>query len=292
MSSILGDKLQEALSQKETQMKNDINSFIWKGPRKYVNNKRVQEEFKLIDCDLETLKKCYAHCESMLYSKDKDDPGRYELINIIRDQQLRCFTELYTRHLRKNGSVMLEFRKSFIDYLTSDEVKDVIPRSAYGTTPISSVLEVPEEYRSVTIELLLASCLQALGMFRRKHITNNFLTKMGLWFTKEEIKEYLSQKDEDGNPKDRLEQVIENLNLRPGTRLHTDYEKGLSYLEFRAVYMLKNERYETIGDLALRTLAKKVLPFLEDEARKQAELWEQKMTEIEMVCEHKGWTLD
>ena len=43
--SDLGDKLAAALEQR----KNDINSFIWKGPKRYVNGKRVQEEFKLID---------------------------------------------------------------------------------------------------------------------------------------------------------------------------------------------------------------------------------------------------
>jgi hypothetical protein len=165
MNTVLGDKLSAALESK----KNDINNFMWKGPRKFVNGKRVQEEFKLMDATEEQLKKCYAHCKSMLYSKDKEDPGRYELINILRDQQLRCTAELYIRYLRKNG-----------------------------TTP----------------------------------------------------------------------------------------------LEFRAVHMLKNDRYENLSEMALITLSNKVLFRLEDEARNQAQLWEQKMEEIEKVAEKKGYKLD
>jgi hypothetical protein len=278
---ILGDKLTEAFENK----KNDVNSFIWKGPKKFVNGKRVQEELKLMDAPEEQLKKYYAHCKSMLYSKDKDDPGRKELVKIIRDQQLRCEAELYMRYLRKKGTIPLEFRKALSDYLNTDDVKKQAPRSTYRSVPVSSIIEVPDEYKEVTIELTLNACLSALGIFHRKHITNNFLTKLGLWFTKEEIKEYLSQKDENGQLIDRLEQVKSNLNLRPDVKLHTDYNGGLSYLEFRAIHNLKNERYEKISELALNTLNNKVLPRLEDVVRKQAEFWEEKMKEIEKVCE-------
>jgi hypothetical protein len=288
MNTVLGDKLSAALESK----KNDINNFMWKGPRKFVNGKRVQEEFKLMDATEEQLKKCYAHCKSMLYSKDKEDPGRYELINILRDQQLRCTAELYIRYLRKNGTTPLEFRKTLVDYLNSDQVKDIVPRSMYRDVPLSKIIEMPEEFSAISIELVLNACLSALGVFQRKHITNNFLTKLGLWFTKDEIKEYLSQKDADGNPIDRLEQVKSNLNLRPDVKLHTDYNGGLSYLEFRAVHMLKNDRYENLSEMALRTLSNKVLFRLEDEARNQAQLWEQKMEEIEKVAEKKGYKLD
>lgn len=280
-NSILGDKLAAALENK----KNDVNSFIWKGPKKYINGERVQEEFKLMDATEEQLKKCYAHCKSMLYSKDRNDPGRYELIKIIREQQFCCAAELYMRYLKKKGTVILEFRKALTDYLDTAEVKEKIPRSAYRITPISTVIEIPDEFKAIPIQLILNACLGALGEFKRKHITNNFLVKLGLWFTKEEIKDYLSQKDSDGNIIDKLEQVKSNLNLRPNIILHTDYNGGLSYLEFRSIYMLHQERYEYIGDLALNTLKNKVLPRLEDEARKQAELWEQKISEIKKVCE-------
>ena len=284
---ILGDKLKEAIELN----KNDVNSYVWKGPKQYVNGKRTQVEYKLMDASAEQLQSWYDHCKSMLYSKDKEDPGRYELMNIIRDQQLRCAAELYMRYLRKNGMMPLEFRKDFVDYLDQDAVKAVVPRSAYRTTSVGTVIQVPDEYSHVSVDMVLSACLSALGVFQRKHITNNFLTKLGLWFTKDEIKEYLSHVDKNGEPIDRLEQVKQNLGLRPDTRLHTDYNGGLSYLEFRSVHNLKNDRYENMSEIALRTLNNKVLPRLEDEARNQAELWKGKMEEIEKVCELREITL-
>lgn len=287
MSSDFADKLNEALENK----KNDVNSFVWKGPKHYLNGKRVQDEFRLMDATEEQLRQCLAHCNSMLYSKSKEDPGRYELINIIRDQQNRCTAELYMRYLRKNGIMPIEFRKTLVDYLNREDVKEQIPRSAYKTTPINLIIDLPDEFRMLSIDIILDACLTSLGVFQRKHITNNFLIKLGLWFTKEEIKEYLSKKDANGQPMDRLEQVKYNLNLRSDVKLHTDYNGGLSYLEFRAMHNLKNDRYENISETALNTLKNKVLPRLEDEARNQATLWEQKIKEIKQVCELKGITL-
>lgn len=228
----------------------------------------------------------------MLYSKDKEDPGRYVLIDIIRDQQMRCTAELYMRHLRKNGTIPIEFRKALIDYLNQEDVKTKIPRSLYKTVPVCTLVELPDEFKAISIDMVLDACLSSLGVLQRKHITNNFLTKLGLWFTKDEIKEYLSKKDENGQPLDRLEQVKSNLNLRPDVKLHTDYNGGLSYLEFRAMHNLKNDRYENLNEISLLTLKNKVLPRLEDEARNQAALWEQKIQEIEKVCAVKGYTLE
>ena len=155
--SDLGDKLAAALEQR----KNDINSFIWKGPKRYVNGKRVQEEFKLIDATEEQLRHCYKHCKSMLYSKDKEDPGRYVLIDIIRDQQMRCTAELYMRHLRKNGTIPIEFRKALIDYLNQEDVKTKIPRSLYKSVPVCTLVELPDEFKAISIDMVLDACLSS-----------------------------------------------------------------------------------------------------------------------------------
>ena len=45
--TVLGDKLKEALSDKA----NDVNSYVWKGPK--VNG--VQEEIKLVDAGYDQL---------------------------------------------------------------------------------------------------------------------------------------------------------------------------------------------------------------------------------------------
>ena len=41
---VLADKLSKALDEK-----NNVNSYIWKGPKKNVNGQTVQEEVKLVD---------------------------------------------------------------------------------------------------------------------------------------------------------------------------------------------------------------------------------------------------
>ena len=66
--TVLGDKLGEALIAKA----NDINNFVWKGPK--VNG--VQEEIRLVDADFYQLQKFYNHCNEMLYNKDSKYPGR------------------------------------------------------------------------------------------------------------------------------------------------------------------------------------------------------------------------
>jgi hypothetical protein len=58
------------------------------------------------------------------------------------------------------------------------------------------------------------------------------------------------------------------------------------------MHNLKNDRYENLSDIALSTLKNKVLPRLEDEARNQALLWEQKMEEIQKVCLAKGYSVE
>ena len=83
---VLGDKLASALEAKT----NDINSFIWKGPKK---ENRTQDEIKLVDATPDQLKEFYEHCKSMLYSTDKVNPGRYTLKDIVRDQINKCNTE-------------------------------------------------------------------------------------------------------------------------------------------------------------------------------------------------------
>lgn len=287
MASDFADTLAKAIEDK----KNDVTSFTWKGPKQWINGKRTQIEKRLVDATEDELKQYLEHCESMLHSTDKEDPGRVELIKIIRDQQDRCTAELYMRHIRKNGVMPIEFRKILVDYLNDPEIIEKIPRSAYSTTAISAIVKTPDEFKHVSISLVLDACLCALGVFQRKHITNNFLTKLGLWFTKSEIKEYLSKKNDKGELIDRLTQVRENLNLRPETKLHTDYNGGLSYLEFRAMHNLKTDRYENMNEIALNTLKNKVLPRLEDEARNQAHFWEQKIKEIKKVAELKGFNL-
>ena len=66
--TVLGDKLQAALSEKT----NDINSYVWKGPKVHGE----QQEIRLVDATYDELRKWYNHCQQMLYNDDTKNPGR------------------------------------------------------------------------------------------------------------------------------------------------------------------------------------------------------------------------
>ena len=71
--TVLADKLIEAFNVKN----NSIESFVWKGEKKHVNKKIIQDEIKLVDASPEQLQSFYNHCKTMLYNKDRKNPGRY-----------------------------------------------------------------------------------------------------------------------------------------------------------------------------------------------------------------------
>lgn len=296
-NTVMADAMDKAQARKraeEERKRNDVNTWVWKGPKEYKNGKSIQEEFNMMTATPEQLQRAYAHCNDMLYNeKDKRNPGRYPLLKIIEDQRNRCNAELFIRYLQNpddgvQSYPIHSFLQDLRTLLNKPENLAILPRSAWATTSISVVMKVPDDFRKLSIDIVMDACLQNLGMFRKKHITLNFLTKMGLWFTKDEIKEYLTQVDEEtGEPKDRLQCVIDNLSLRPDVKLYTNYS-GLSYLEFRAMYQLHDMRYCEMSLIQLKTLRNKVLFKLEDDVRFHIATWEEKKAQIEKVCEIRG----
>ena len=85
------EKLTEAINARN----NDIKSFVWKLARDKQTGE--QEEIRLVDATAEQLNRFYAHCMSMLYSEDKLNPGRYVLLDIIKEQREKCNVELFLR---------------------------------------------------------------------------------------------------------------------------------------------------------------------------------------------------
>lgn len=288
-NTVMADTLTAAFESK----KNNVNNWVWKGSKERKDGKIVQEEFSMMKAPVEVLQRAYAHCNDMLYNeKDRDNPGRYPLLKIIEDRRNRCNAELFMRYLQSpdDGGQPYPihlFLQDLKTALNKPENLAVLPRSAWATTPISAISQVPSDFRKLSIELVMDACLDNLGVFRKKPITLNFLTKMGLWFTKDEIKDYLTQVDEEGNPKDRLQCVKDNLDLKPDVKLYTN-NNGLSYLEFRAMYQLHNMKYSEMTIMQLKTLRNKVLFKLEDDVRYHASMWEEKKQQIEKVCELRG----
>lgn len=279
--TVLGDKLQEALNVK----KEDVNSYVWKGPR--VNG--VQEEFKLIDADYDTLKKWYNRCITMLNNTDVHTPGRLVLVNIIDDQIARCRAELLMRWLRKekqytNIKCLQDLRQIIANN------KEVLTPETIKTYPICEVMSgLPIEFQTVSVGNVLDACMDLLGVFDCSHVTRNFIVKMGLWFTPQELQNELCQRDPNtSKPRNRLEVVREILKVDPAIRLRIS-ETGLTFNEFKAIFNIQKDKYSSYSSEQLNVLANKILYRLQNQCEEQAKQWQDKANEIAKVANIKGW---
>ena len=284
--TVLGDKLAEKLAEKA----NDINNFVWKGPK--VNG--VQEEIRLVDADFYQLQKFYNHCNEMLYNKDSKYPGRVVLKDIVQDQIQRCRAELLIRWLRSEKQYTttncLEDLRAIISNNKEELTQDVIKTYAIGNI----MNGLPIEFERVPISLVMDACLDSLGVLDNSHLTLNFIVKMGLWFTPQEMQKPVAEgglykKDpETGKAVNRLEVVTKELRLNPSISLRID-NTGLSYAEFRSMCRLKRDKYANLTSDQLRLLSNKVLYRFQDQCEMQAKQWQDKIAEILKVAESKGW---
>lgn len=281
--TVLGDKLREALNDKA----NDVNSYVWKGPK--VNG--VQEEIKLVDADYDQLKRFYNHCEQMLYNSDTKNPGRLTLLDIVSDQIQRCRAELLIRWLRAekqytNTRCLEDLR------ITIKNNKEILTNETIKVYPIGNILNgIPVEFREVPVSLVMDACLDSLGLFDNSHLTLNFIVKMGLWFTQQEMQKDLYHKDPvTGKAVNRLLVVSKELRLNPSISLKI-CDTGLSYAEFRSMCRLKRDKYANLTSDQLRLLSSKVLYRFQNQCESQAKQWKDKMEEIKKVAELKGWDI-
>lgn len=281
--TVLGDKLREALNDKA----NDVNSYVWKGPK--VNG--VQEEIKLVDADYDQLKRFYNHCEQMLYNSDTKNPGRLTLLDIVSDQIQRCRAELLIRWLRAekqytNTRCLEDLR------ITIKNNKEILTNETIKVYPIGNILNgIPVEFREVPVSLVMDACLDSLGLFDNSHLTLNFIVKMGLWFTQQEMQKDLYRKDPvTGKAVNRLLVVSKELRLDPSISLKI-CDTGLSYAEFRSMCRLKRDKYANLTSDQLRLLSSKVLYRFQNQCESQAKQWKDKMEEIKKVAELKGWDI-
>ena len=278
--TIIRERLEEAIASKKT----DIKSFIWKGEKKEVNGVLTQDEVRLVDASEEQLKKFYNHCVSMLYNEDKQNPGRYLLLNIIKDQIERCNCELFLRWLEQEK---WKPRFTFLSDIRTilDNNKDSIPDTK--SVPISAIVGgCPDEFKDIPISLVIEGCIDRLGYFNKQHITLSFIIKQGLWFTQQELKD-LTERNEDGTVKDRVEVVKEKLGLKPNINVYIT-PKGLSFAQLKAMLLLRSKKYSELTTDQLKTLRNVILFALSDEVRFHINQWESRITQLNEVAEYKG----
>lgn len=285
MATVLGEELQRALKEA-----NNVNTYVWKGPK--ING--TQKEYKLIDCDEETLRHNLEHCNQMLYNTNEKNPGRLTLLGIVNDQIQHCRAELLVRWLRveKNFTPIQCFEaiRNFVDQ-NKEEYPDI---EKYAVKNIMNGL--PNEFEEVPIRLVQAACLDALGTFNNSHLTLNFIIRMGLWFSQKEMQtpypDGLYLKDPNtGKASNRLELVKKELNLNPSINLKI-MDTGLSYSEFRSMCRLRRAKYSELTTDQLKLLSTKVLYRFQNQCEEQAKQWQEKIREIREVAAHKGYNLD
>lgn len=269
---------------------NDITTFVWKGPK--VDG--VQEEVKLIDATYEQLQSYYKHCKEMLYNTDSKNPGRITLTGIVADQIQRCRAELLIRWLRSEKQYTTTNCLEDLRNVISNN-KETLTQESIKKVPISEIMSgLPIEFERVPISLVMDACLDSLGQFDNSHLTLNFIVKMGLWFTQQEMqnpieKGGLYKKDPvTGKAVNRLEVVTKELRLNPSIVLRIK-DTGLTYSEFRAMCRLKRDKYANLTSDQLRLLSNKVLYRFQDQCEAQAAQWSNKIDEILKVAEYKGW---
>jgi histidyl-tRNA synthetase len=288
MNNVLGTALQKALDSKKM---NDYSSFVWKGEKRKEGTKFVQDPIKMIDMTDDQLKKCYKHCEKMLYNEDPKHLGRYNVLEEITDQSNKCNIELLLRYYEnkylsnenrqeiKRKTLWFSLRQLLAN---NQEIKDW---SQVPVTQISS--DLPSEFIDINISDLMDGCLDYLGAFDKKHLTMTFITKMGLWFSRAEENELKGVSNAD-----RLKQAKEKLHL-PKELVLRFSDKGLSYHEMRAMLILdKKQKYSDMTNEQLVTLRNKVLPRLQRQIDGHIFSWERLQKQISLVAKSKNIDLN
>lgn len=280
---MLREKLTEAINAKN----NDITTYVWKLAK---GSNGVQEEIKLVDATPEQLQQFYDHCNSMLNSTDKINPGRKVLLNIIKEQREKCNVELFLRKL-ETGAICAD-GKGYPRYLYMQDIrtfmdahKDQFPANELKDISISACTNgLPREFERISIEEVLNGCLDGLGYMDAKHITRSFILNMGVYLTPEERKEF-------NEPNKKIPEIIkERLNMLPSVRLVIK-PTGLSFSELRAMINLKSKKYSELTTDQLLALRNKVLFKLENEVKFHINQWEERINKIKQVAEERNINL-
>ena len=285
--TIIKEKLTEAIENKS----NDIKSYIWKFPKK---SDGTQDEIALVDASPEQLQQFYNHCMAMLHNTDKNNPGRYVLLDMIKEQREKCNIEIYLRKL-KDGS--LTHGESYPRHLYCQDIlscinqnKSMFPQKELKNLSIGLITGgLPQEFKRLSIASVIEGCLDQLGVLQTKHITFNFILNLGVYLTPDELKEF-SEKDNEGNKRKKPEIIKERLGLKQSTNIRIK-SGGLTFTELRAMLNLRSKKYSELTTDQLTTLRNKVLFHLEQEVNYHIEQWERKIDEIKKVAESRGITL-
>lgn len=268
----------------------DLNSFVWKGEKKRIGTVVEQECVKLVEASKEQLINFKNHCITMLTNVDKKHPGRYVLMEDIKDQMNRCGVELFLRSQEglkvSRYAIINSIKKSKSDNSISDDV--------FEKMSLSNLVQVSSEYYDLPIDLVVDGCLDKLGKFSRDHITLTFLLKQGIWFSKEEgeeIANVMKEQRERGFEPSREEVVREMLKI-PETCKIVFTPSGMTLAAMRAMLTLKSKKYSELTTEQLRILRERILFSHQDDVAFHIKQWETRIEQINKVAELKAIDLN
>lgn len=266
-------------------------NVIWKGEKRKEGDKYVQDSKRIIDMDEAELRKCYKHCDRMLWNEDPKHLGRFNVLDEVSEQIKYCNIELLLRYF-ENAYMQDDTRGDIKRYSLMISLRELMHKNPeiedWNKVPISRITEnLPSEFQDISIADVLKGCTNNLGAFNKEHLTMTFITKMGLWFTKQEESELKAQSNIE-----RLKIAKERLRL-PSKLVLRISEKGLSFKEMRAMLMLpKKQRYSDMTTEQLVTLRNKVLLRYQMEVDNHIWNWQRLQKQIVAIAEEKGITID
>ena len=270
-----GDALKNAMANKI----NDLNQYVWKG--------KDGKEIRLLDMSADELQKVYNHTTDMLYNTNKYTPGKLQVKKNIRTLISHCNAELLKRYIIHECSVdILKSPIEIIQFIRDSKKANNLTDTDSVTTLFN---HLPKEFESITLDLLLSSCLDQLDIINRKMISDNFILSQGIWLTDSE-KFDLTEYDSNGQIRPWMEVIKERLIL-PNIKLRVD-PKGFSYSEFRSlIHLSPLPKISSLPTDTLRLLRDKVFILLDADTDYHIAKWEEIKSNIEKVAEYKKITL-
>lgn len=273
MQTEFGEKLQSAIE--------SIEALTWK-----TKDGQIVKMSKATD---EELNKWYRHCHEMLYNRDLWNPGKYVVRENIAKAWDSCNAELFVRYLLNECDTAIKTKKDILDYINQykegvdhDISNESIGILFDGLDPI---------YEKITVSKLIDACIDKLDIFQKKIITDKFILSQGIWLTDDEKVE-LTETDENGKTKNRLDVIKERLSLDPNTRIHIS-PTGLSFAELRSFVKLGNRtKISALPTLTLKVLRDKILLLLDNDLNYHINKWTNLMNDIKRVADSRNISLE
>ncbi len=272
MYTEFGEKLQNAMD--------SIESLTWKD--------KNGNDIKLMQASSEDIQKWYKHCFEMLYNPNPWSPGKYVVRDNIHKTWDSCNTELFVRYLLHECDTEIKTKNDILCHINNqreNSEENILDKSISilfnGLDPI---------FEKITVSRLMDACFDKLGILNRKMITDKFILSQGIWLTDEEKVE-LTEMNESGKPRNRMEVIKERLCLSPDIKLRVS-PTGLSFSEFRSLVQLSPlPKISLLSTTALKTLRDKVLLLLDNDLNYHIDKWSTLINNIRRVAEARNISL-